>query len=89
MRIDLTQSLPATKPPIEEEKDHTDKAKEEAGNEKIDLTKSPATVTRAKKETQEKKYMGAAWKHNIMNIKHKMAHQAHQHTIETALQVGV
>ena len=91
MRIDLTQSLSATKPPTKEAKDHPNTAKEEVDTEKIDLTKSLEKETpsdKSEEDTQDKKVMSRAWKWNKKNIKHRDARQVHQHTVETTPQVG-
>ena len=42
MKIDLTTSPSATKPPNEKEQEHTGKEQEKADTKRIDLTKSPA-----------------------------------------------
>ena len=91
LKIDLTMSPPATKPPIEKEQEQTGKEQEKADKERIDLTKSPARESpsdKSKENTQGKEEKCAAWKRNMMNIKHKAARQVHQHTVETAPQVG-
>ena len=91
LKIDLTMSPPATKPPTEKEQEHTGKEQEKANKESIDLTKSPTRESpsdKSEEDTREKKDKSAAWKQNMMNIKHRAARQVHQRIVESPPQVG-